>query len=95
MPVHVDRGNRQGDAMILKAIQKLKVLAVGVGMITAPPVPESKAGQERCCAGNTVERTYRRAVVVPVNEYVFIGTVTVLGFEFAVIRKCEGRSVVK
>ena len=70
VPVHVDHGHGQGDALGGEAVHEGQVLLLGVGVVAAPPVTQEGPVNERGGPGQAEEVVQGRAVVLPVAEEV-------------------------
>ena len=68
MPVHVQHGHGQRNALPPEAFHQFPVFLLGVGIIAAPPVPQREARRRRHRAGQRQEIPDRRLKIMPVGK---------------------------
>ncbi|RDA89013.1 hypothetical protein CP532_0605 [Ophiocordyceps camponoti-leonardi (nom. inval.)] len=72
MPVHVDDGDRERDAILLEGIHELEVRLGAILVVAAPEVAQRPARQQRLRPGNSVEGLNGLAIVMTVAEEVIV-----------------------
>ena len=70
MPVHVDHGGGERDALALEAVHQGQIAVLRVPVVAAPPVAHGEARQERRGAGQAIEVAYGLDVAVAIAEEV-------------------------
>ena len=70
MPVHVDHGRGERNALTLEAVHKRQVFGLRVPVVAAPPIAECETRQQRLRAGEPVEVLHGFDVAVRIAEEV-------------------------
>ena len=72
MPVHVNDRDRKRNPFLLKAFHKLFIFRLIIPVITAPPVAEHKAGQQRLLSAQMIESLQAIEISVSVSPEIEI-----------------------
>ena len=72
MPVHVNDRDRERNPFLLKPFHQLFIFRLIIAVITAPPVAEYKAGQQRLLSAQMIERLQAIKISVSVSPEIEI-----------------------
>ena len=95
VPVHVEHGDGERQALGVEAVHQLEVGVRAVAVVAAPPVAERPAREHGRAAGHGVERLQRGRVVVAVGEHVDVDAAVLARAHPAVVLEQERARVVE
>ena len=95
MPVHVDDGHAEREPLLGEAVHQGFVLVLRVRVVTAPPVAQGVAWDERRLAGDRVVVGDGVGVAAAVHEDVQVDAAGLRGHERALLGQREGSGVVE